>query len=359
MLKIVTRLLQLIFVVAIATIVVLLLFSPQKTTPFLDANNKLLPQSIAEIRTVNLNGVEQRLLIRGEDVRNPLLLHVHGGPGGADQATIRSSGKTIEDIFTVVYWDQRGAGASYNSSTNPDSLSLKKIVEDGVVLSELLSKEFDKEKIYLQGHSWGTLVSIHMISIAPDLFRAYFAIGQIANSKQAELLSYNHTLDAAQKAGDNKTLKALKKIGKPPYKEDQYWIDVVLVERGLMKPYEIPGEEQLFSLADIYKGFIFYPEYSIKDKWNALQGSKVSMQELWLEAINANLFKSHPNLSVPVYVFQGKHDKHTVTEVAKDYYQTVDAPHKEYFSFDNSAHWPHLREYEKYRSILKRILNGE
>ncbi len=347
------------FAVLVSLLLVFFFNSSQETAPFLNPNGQPYKNSIAEIRTVELNGVEQRILIRGQNLDNPILLHLHGGPGGADQAIVRSSGKTVEDIFTVVYWDQRGAGASYSSSTNPASLSLNNIVEDGIVLADKLRGEFGKEKIYLQGHSWGTLVGVHMISKQPSLFHAYIGIGQIANSRQAELLSYNYTKNAAEKAGDKKTLEGLEKIGQPPYDNDQQWIDTAMVERGLMRPYEVPDQPLYLSLREIYQSFVFYPEYSVSDKLNSLNGSKVSFQALWMEAINADLFTTHPRVDVPVYIFQGKYDMHTVTEVAKNYFDELEAPVKQYFSFDNSAHWPHLKEHQRYKKILLGIIGSQ
>ena len=355
--KLLVRILQGALILVAGIVVLAFVFSPQITKPFLDQNEEIIKSSISEIRTVDLNGINQRILIRGENRNNPILLHLHGGPGGADQAIVRSSGKTVEDLFTVVYWDQRGAGASHNSSLSSNSLSLEKIVNDGISLASYLRTEFDRDKIYLQGHSWGTLVGTNMIAKSPSQFYAYFGIGHIANSRRAESLSYNYTLDAAQKAGDRETVNALKKFGAPPYENDQEWIDNVMVERALMQPYEIPGEEPYLSLVEIYSNFIFYKAYSVQDKLNSLEGSKRSLQALWIEAVNADLFTSHPNLPIPVYFFQGKYDMHTVTEVARDYYEMVKAPHKEYFSFDKSAHWPHLEEHEKYRKLLKRILS--
>jgi len=102
--------------------------SPQHTQPFIGSDGEKLQNSIAEIRTVDINGVKQRLLVLGRNIGNPVLLHLYGVQGGGDQTIVRSSEKTVEDIFTVVYWDQRGAGASYSSSTSHQSLSLSQIV---------------------------------------------------------------------------------------------------------------------------------------------------------------------------------------------------------------------------------------
>jgi len=336
----------------------LVIVSPQKTPAFVDANGQTIENSIAEIRDIEINGVKQRLLIRGRDISNPVLLHLHGGPGGSDQALLQSTGKTIEDLFTVVYWDQRGAGASFSSATKPKNLTLDQIASDGIALAKKLRQEFAKEKIFLHGHSWGTLVGVHMAAKAPELFHAFISIGQVAASKRAEQLSYDFALAAADKAGDQETINKLKEIGKPPYQDDQTWIDTVMVQRGLMTPYELPDQEPLFSMVETYKIFVFYRGYSIRDKLASLNGFEMSMQKLWMEAINANLIESHPKLEIPVYFIQGKYDQHTVTEVAKDYYDALQSPTKEYLEFGGSAHWPHLREYEKYREVLLKIRNA-
>lgn len=359
MLKLLRRLFLLALVFIIVVFAILLLLSPKTTPEFVDSKGDTILNSIAEVRTINLNGAPQRVLIRGVNVANPLLLHLHGGPGGPDQPVIRTSGKTLEDMFTVVYWDQRGAGASYTPELKPESLSLEQIVLDGIELSSQLKREFGKDKIYIEAHSWGTLVGVHMISQRPDLYHAYFGIGQMANSKLAELLSYNYTVEQASKAGDTKAVDALKELGPPPYQSEQGWKNAVMVERGLMRPYEHPEQEPLYSMLEIYKQFTVYPAYSIQDKLNSLAGDKASFKALWMDAINADLFTTHSSVDVPVYIFQGKYDQHTPTQVAKDYFDALNAPKKEYFQFNNSAHWPHLNEHQTYRAHLQTIIGAD
>lgn len=77
-----------------------------------------------------------------------------------------------------------------------------------------------------------------------------------------------------------------------------------------------------------------------------------------MTAVDADLFTSHTRFELPVYMFQGVHDKHTVTAVAKDYYDVIEAPHKQYYSFEKSAHWPHINEYEKYKQIVSEIVSS-
>ena len=329
----------------------LLVVSP-KTTPEMPASAEA---PIAEILDVELNGAKQRILIRGHDLANPVLLHVHGGPGGPDQAILRSKNFDLEDLFTVVYWDQRGAGASYSADASMNDLSLSQIVADGLALSEYLLDRFDKNNLYLQGHSWGTLVATHMATERPTLFAAYFGIGQMADAKHSERLSYNYTVEQATQAGNKEALDKLASLGPPPYPGREEWIRAVGIERTLMRHYEKPDGSIFMSMPDTYLTFTLYRGYSIPDKLNALKGSEVSLGKLWMDAINANLTTTHRRFDIPVYFFQGRYDQHTVTQVAKAYFDVIDAPQKEYFEFASSAHWPHVDEFERYRSIVKRL----
>ncbi len=316
-------------------------------------NGESAPNAISEIRDVSINGVNQRLLIRGANKDNPLLLHLHGGPGGPDQAIIQSKGQTIEDIFTVVYWDQRGSGASYHADRDGSKLTLNQLVEDGVTISDMLLSEFGQEKLYLQGHSWGTLLGVNMISKAPDRYKAFFAVGLFANSKQSERLSWEYVLAAAKAAGDDHAIQRLTEMGSPPFSTDEEWIRNVTEQRKLLWPYENPNAEPLFNMAEVYWMFATYSGYTIGEKLRSLGGLDYTMADLWPVVVETNLIKSHTQFDVPFYVFQGKYDQHTVTQVAREYFDVINAPDKAYHLFQNSAHWPHISEYDLYRMHIK------
>ena len=350
--------------IIITSCVVLIMFlavflwlnSPGTTPPITDTDGQSLTNSIAEVRDVSINGVTQRLLIRGADKNNPLLLHLHGGPGGPDQVILQGSGKTLEDLFTVVYWDQRGSGASYHSSMADENLTLQQVVDDGIAITEMLLNEFDQDQLYLHGHSWGTLLGINIVSKAPELFKAFFVVGLFADSQRSEKLSWEYTLNAARAAGDEDTVNRLTQIGSPPYSSDRQWIESVTEQRQLLWPYENPGAEPLFNMADIYWSFALYNGYTIGEKLNSLTGLDHAMKNLWPTVVATNLNNTHTELNVPIYVFQGQYDQHTVTEVAKDYFENINAPDKAYHLFEKSAHWPHVNEYELYRERIMQHL---
>ncbi len=353
--KFLIRILSGFLVLTIIVVFGLVALSPQQTPAFLNEHGQPLANSIAEIRDIELNGSMQRVLIRGANRDNPILLHLHGGPGGPDQTLLQSTGATIEDMFTVVYWDQRGAGASYSSDHDIANLTLNQIVDDGILLSQILSKEFEQQKIFLQGHSWGTLVGIKMAAAEPKLFKAFISVGQLVHAVRAEILSFDYALAEAQKANDQKTIDALSLLGRPPYDSDQKWIDSVMVQRSLLMPYELPQKAPLFTMFETYQSFIMYPGYSIRDKLNSLRGFETSLPKLWMEVINTDLFSGINRLEVPVYFIQGNYDKHTVTSLVREYFEFIDAPQKHYIEFKKSAHWPHLREHQKYRETMQNI----
>ena len=100
---------------------------------------------------VPLGGLEQWISIRGDDRSNPVLLVVHGGPGEAQwpQAEVY---KPWEKTFTVVQWDQRGAGHTFGRyGTNTPDVTLDRISKDGMELAEYLCHELGKKKIIVFG----------------------------------------------------------------------------------------------------------------------------------------------------------------------------------------------------------------
>lgn len=342
----------------IVLLVILFYVSPQKTPQFLDKDGAIIKNSIAEILDIEINGVIQRVLIRGKNLSNPVLLHLHGGPGGPDRPLMNKN-NTLEDLFTVCYWDQRGAGASYSKNIPIETMNQDQIIKDGLELSKYLLNRFKKKKLYLEAHSWGTLFGIQMVFREPDLFYAYFGVGQGSNSLKSEQLSYDFVYKSAKKANDSKTINELERIGRPPYSTDSDWIKNILTERELLKKYEGPDSKKKLSMFSIYKDFVFYTEYSVSDKLKALKGSPFSQKYLWPEAKRTNLFENITKFKIPIYIFQGKYDLSTVTSVSKEYFDTIEAPKKQYYSFDKSAHWPHITEFEKYKLIIETIINHE
>jgi pimeloyl-ACP methyl ester carboxylesterase len=167
--------------------------------PFLDENGKVLPNSIAVIEQPVMNGVVQRLVIRGKDVSKPVLLRVHGGPGSTYVPPFfQLAGNDMEDLVVVCYWDQRGSGPAYTPDIPDSTLTLPQIVDDGLEVAAYLKNKFNKDKIYIEGASWGTTVSAFMVQKKPELFHAYIGIGQMANQSLSEQMSWDFAMEKSR-----------------------------------------------------------------------------------------------------------------------------------------------------------------
>jgi pimeloyl-ACP methyl ester carboxylesterase len=176
--------------------------SPGKADPITNQKGETIPNSISVIDTVRLGGLKQYVIIRGTDSTKPVMLFVHGGPGGPEIGMMKETNRLIENDFVMVYWEQRGAGKTYSSNAPPESMNLKQFIIDAGELSQYLIKRFKKDKIYIMGHSWGSLLGILTANRYPELFHAYFGVGQIGHQYKGELVSFEWVKNQAQLQND-------------------------------------------------------------------------------------------------------------------------------------------------------------
>ena len=78
-----------------------------------DLDRIVTPNGVQETFEAVLGGARQVVNVRGADRGNPILIYIHGGPGAVEMPFGWAFQRPWEDFFTVVQWDQRGAGRSY------------------------------------------------------------------------------------------------------------------------------------------------------------------------------------------------------------------------------------------------------
>lgn len=177
------------------------------------------PHGINEAGYVRLGGIDQWVQIRGRDRDNPVLLCVHGGPGGTWLPVTRLF-LPWEKEFTVVLWDQRGAGKTLKT-TGPSvaaTMTVERMTQDGIELAEHLRTRLGKQKIILLGHSFGSVLGVRMAKLRPDIFSAFIGTGQVSDLPRSTAGEYLRIQERAQAAHDAETLRALAQIGPPPFK---------------------------------------------------------------------------------------------------------------------------------------------
>ena len=188
---------MIIFAIALGFIIILfcilLAYSPGKIGQYVDERGKPIPGSIAEKIHVNINGMEQGMIVKSKDVTHPVLLYLHGGL--PDYFLTKKYPTGLEDYFTVVWWERRGSGLSYNANISPEAITLEQMLSDTKEVTNYLRKRFGQEKIYLMGRSGGTFIGIQAAAQTPEMYHAYIAVAQMTNQLESERLAYEYMLE--------------------------------------------------------------------------------------------------------------------------------------------------------------------
>jgi len=212
-------------------------------------------------------------------------------------------------------------------------------------------KKFHKDRIILAGHSWGSLLGALTAAKYPDLFYCYIGIGQVANMKENEIVSYQWTLNQALKRNDKKAVAKLQSFGTPPYQGD--WQSMTLTQRKLLGRYggEFHGSK-IGAFGVVITSLLFSYEYTIMDRFNFFRGIFGSMKLLWPQLFTVDLFNNVTEFQIPVYFMEGRFDKESPSEIAERYFNTISAPSKELIWFENSAHLVNTEEKDRFNRIL-------
>jgi pimeloyl-ACP methyl ester carboxylesterase len=156
--------------------------------------NNYTENRISEIYPMELGAYKQWVMIRGENKNNPLLLFLHGGPGTTNIGVAAETQKLLEKNFVVVNWDQLGGGLSYNKKIPKEALTIDKMVEYSNELIQYLLKRFQREKIYLVGHCWGSLIGILVAQKYPESIEKYIGVSQVVDGKLNEKYAYEYRI---------------------------------------------------------------------------------------------------------------------------------------------------------------------
>jgi pimeloyl-ACP methyl ester carboxylesterase len=333
------------------------IYSPGKTIPFRDVSGKPLPGSLSEKIFINIGGVRQGMFIKSKNANNPVLLYLHGGM--PDYFLTQKYPTGLEEYFTVVWWEQRGSGLSYNADILPETMTLDKMISDTKELTNYLRTRFGQEMIYLMGHSGGTFIAIQAAAQAPELYHAYIGVAQMSDQLKSERLAYEFMV---KKFRENGNTKMLQKLEAEPVTMENGTPDSY---RALRDPaMHILGIGTTHDMNSVISGILLTSltckEYTLTEKINMWRGKSCSgISILWANMLTTNLSKTVPELKIPVYFFEGIYDYTCSYSEAKSYFEKLKAPVKGFYTFGKSAHSPIFEEPLKVREImLHDILNG-
>jgi pimeloyl-ACP methyl ester carboxylesterase len=291
------------------------------------------PKAIDEGSYITIGGIEQWITIRGEDRNNPVLLFLHGGPGDVTNPWTFAIFAPWEKYFTVVQWDQRGAGRTLRK-TGPavaPTMTVARMTQDGIELAEYLRKHLGKDKIIVVGHSFGTRLGLGMARARPELFYAYVGTGQVADEVRNYSVTYDALLQKAKASGNQQALEELKRVGPPPYSTGEGYG----VQRKWANRFE--GADQ-FLLGTIGLALVA-PGNSVRDINDSAEGQMLSGERLVPQLKSARPAELGLDFSLPMFVFQGEEDFTTSTSLARNYVESMKAPRKEFVPIKGGGHF--------------------
>lgn len=334
--------------------ILLLSWSPGTITPFLDEDGEILPDSIAEKVHVEINGVTQGMIIRGSNINNPVLLFVHGGPAMPEYSLWDYYGSPLEDIFTVCWWDQRGAGLSYDAGLAAEDITLEHLVADAVGVTNYLRERFGQDKVYLMAHSWGTVPGIYTAQAAPELYHAYIGMSQITGMPGMTDIIVDYMTDQYRQQGNDKMAKKLENAVENGTFSGSSLRDKAMHELGVGTTRDMDS---------VITGF-FLPSwqcrsYTLKEKINLWQGRFGGTSHGLSVNTSVDLTKAIPKLEIPAYFISGSYDYTVYYGYSQIYLEKLEAPVKGFYTFAESAHSPLFEEPDKATLILREdVLTG-
>ena len=307
-----------------------------------DSQKIVTPNGVEELLPVQINGITQWLSIRGRDRRNPILLFLHGGPGSPTMPAAWTFQSPWEDYFTVVQWDQRGTGKTY-ASNDPKALAptmtIEQMTSDAEEVIRFLQTRYHKRKIFLLGHSWGSVLGINLAQRHPEWFYAYLGVGQMINMQKNEVEGYRFALDQARERHNDEAIKQLTALAPYPGK---LTFDRIGVQRKWLMFYGgLTWGRTSFSYDA--NTWTLSPDYTDKDLSEVNNGSLFSVTQLLTPLENVD-FDSITHFRCPIFLFEGRHDYDVSHDLAAQWFSHVTAPRKKLIWFDNSAHMVMLEE---------------
>ena len=305
---------------------------------------------IKEAMFVPIGEIDQWITIKGGARDNPVVLFLHGGPGDA-RAFADSMFAGWEKDFTLVQWDQRGAGRTYGKSgpSIESTMTIDRMVQDGIEVAEFLTRHLNKKKIIIEGGSWGSVLGIYMVHSRPDLFYAYVGDAQIVNWRRNLFASYTRVLQLARACGDQQAITALTTIGPPPWDSISQWpkyrkwerayqaklVTAPLAPKIISPEYASPEEQAQYEASDDFS-FVHFVGMTLSGPFTQVD----------LPALGADF-------AIPIFIIQGTEDLTAVPELAEAYLECIKAPRKKFYLVPGTGHEPSATELDVIWEVLR------
>jgi pimeloyl-ACP methyl ester carboxylesterase len=291
------------------------------------------------------------MFIQSTDPAHPVLLYLHGGLPEYFLTERYPTG--LESDFTVVWWEQRGAGLSYSPGIPPETMTLGQFIADTLSVTDYLRNRFSKEKIWLMAHSGGTFIGLQAAARAPQAYYAYIGVAQMVHQLESERHAYEYMIERFRQTGHGRMAR---KLAAAPVTTTAGTPERYLAVRD--RAMHSLGVGTTHDMTSVLRGIVWpslsSPHYTAGEKIKLWRGKRsAGVSGLWDEMLAADLAERVTELALPAYFFHGVYDYTVNYQLAKDYVAALKAPLKGFYTFNRSAHSPVMEEPQKARKIMR------
>jgi pimeloyl-ACP methyl ester carboxylesterase len=315
---------------------------------------------------VPINGIEQYFLhypAAGSGANNmasnttsiptssEVILTVHGGPGQSEASLAYHVEEDTPDI-TSVYYDQRGTGKTLSrNSTDGTDVTLEQLLDDLHQTVIYLKRKYQKDKIVIAGHSWGSVLGIHYIKRHPENVLFYLGAGQLVNFKKGERLQFDKLKALAKNSEkDTQTLAQLgdypENISSPnEFSKASKTLSKIKAKYGLgldtSKVVKIARKSPVFTFSDVI-AMIKAPKVN-RNLVDALYRFNIEGETIY---------------DAPIYFIHGAADGQVPIELAEEYLARIEAPAKKLYRVEGAGHIINLDNPQACIAAMRDILGA-
>ena len=303
-----------------------------------------------------IGGIEQYIYHRGTNYDNPVVLFLHGGPGFPMIPFIHEFQSQWEDRFTVIHWDQRNTGRTYYHNifkNNNDRNTMEQLIEDTHEICTYLKEKYDKDKIIIFGHSFGSALGLKFVQRYPEDVMCYFGTGQMVGTILNERTLYEKTLSLAKASGNKRDLKVLENMRDYPTGTYNYETkNNLLGLRRMAQKYDLLDSDS--RIMRIVNKSAHHPmKYSAYFTANTMKFHNELFKYMF-EEFDMQRCDSH--YKVPVFFIVGSDDWETPYTVAEEYFSKIEAPKKNITFISNAKHYAMIDNTEEfYKAMLRDV----